>query len=710
MSAAPQPPALEEFTSAALTVRSGELFNPPGLTNFWGCVQAAFDVVAVQHVTFAPYSCGESTHGVLAVNDIAVRAAGQPIEFIWRPDRIERRASVDGFELASTTVMDVRAQTIAVELRVRNPAASPRTARLSLLTGEGVVRADRGWNTPYSPRECPAISTTPWDGTPPPESLRRNRISPCPEQDGILCESTGSQACLLQVTRPAPDRIEGRRLFFHWDLAPGETRALTYLLLIDSDENSARNDLRRTPEFEPLAARVAQEWRDEIRAAFTPGNQRFSGHLPILETSNTDLRALYLNAAITVLYFKREHPLAKFPRTYATLMPRYWVTTSFLNDWSLTALLLVLLDPVTVREMLYLWLRRGIGQHFGLEYVTGESTGNWYSCNDFAAVRLITTYLRVTGEVALLDELVDGHSLARHLVDATYAFVHRRGPSGLADFGDRNSLLEAVGTYEHEVASLNAANVWMLREVSQLVGGYLGSPLSAEEFRAEADRMVRAVQQLYVPGGHWACRQRDGTLVPVKHVWDFIHTLNFLAADLSPEQIAELVATFEREHRTPHWLAALSPLDEDAGFSLRPDHQWNGSYPGWVAFALGALTKAKRDDLVAAWLPGLARTAAQGPFSQAHFTEGYAPLLAGGARKAPTEWPYINDWTVLCAGAFLDVIVLDLFGVDFGYDQLTARPRLAQLDPRAALHHVRWHGQLHHIAASGQVTVEQPAA
>jgi hypothetical protein len=706
MTHAPRPPALEEFASATLTVRSGELFNPPGLTNFWGCVQVAFDLVAVQHVTFAPFSCGESTLGVLALNDVAVRAAGVPIEFTWRPDRVDRRAEVDGFQLTSTTVLGVRAQTVAVELRVHNPGRAARLARLRLLAGEGVVRADQGWNTPYSPRECPAISTTPWDGTPAPESLRRNRLSPTAERDGLVCESTGSEACLLQVTRPAPDRLEGRSFFFDWELASGETRSVTFLILVDSTLNAARRALARTPSSAELTAQSEGDWREEIVAAFQPGNTRFSGHLPILTTSNAHLRALYLNAAITVLCFKREHPLAKFRRTYTTLMPRYWVTTSFLNDWSLTALLLVLLDPSVVREMLFLWLRRGIGEHFGLDYVTGESTGNWYSCNDYAAVRLITTYLRVTGDHAALRQMVDGNSLARHLIDAALRYTQRRSASGLADYGDRNSLLEAVGSYEHEVASLNAANVWMLREVALVTADLLHEPAVGEDLRAKADQLAHAIQHLYAPGGSWNCRHRDGTLVSVKHVWDFIHTLNFLSADLSSTQVAELVATFEREHRTPHWLAALSPLDADAGFSVRPDHQWNGSYPGWVALSLAALTQAGREDLVAAWLPGLARTAAQGPFSQAHFTEAYAPLLAGGARKAPTEWPYINDWTVLCAGAFLDVIVLDLFGVDFGYDRLSARPRLAQIDPAAALHHLRWQKQLHRVDANGTLTVE----
>ncbi|HEY5551811.1 MAG TPA: hypothetical protein VIK52_07980 [Opitutaceae bacterium] len=273
--------------------------------------------------------------------------------------------------------------------------------------------------------------------------------------------------------------------------------------------------------------------------------------------------------------------------------------------------------------------------------------------------------------------------------------------SGLADYGDRNSLLEAVGTYEHEVASLNAANVWILRENAALLD-HLGDSAAAAAQRSEAASLVPKVQELYVAGGgYWNCRQPDGSLVPTRHVWDFIHTLNFLHSDLPAAQIDEMVAFFRRELMTPTWLAALSPLDEDAGFSLRPDHQWNGSYPGWAALALGALAKAGHDDLINEWLPGLARTAGQGPFSQAHFVESYAPTHAGGARKAPTEWPYINDWTVLCAGGFFDTVLLDFFGLDFGYETLTAAPRNGVLPADAVLHNVPHHGVLHRVDGNG---------
>lgn len=696
----PTPPPLEDFRSATLTHRAGEMFNPPGLTNFLGCLQTAPDILAIQHLTFAPYSTGESWLGALTLNECCLHTAGQPVEFSWRPDRVQRWMHSAGFDLRSTTVMGVREQTATVVLRLTNTTDLAQPARLRILTGEGVVHSVGGWKTPYSPRECPAISTTPWEGAPPSALLARNRQALTPDADGILYTSRTSPACCLQAASPRPDRITRRWLEFDWQLAPGESRELCLFIALGAEPAALLAQLaawRAAPGAAVAAAET--DWREELAAVFTPGNPRYSGHVPVLRTASADLRAIYLNAVITVVYFKREHPLSRHGRTYTTLMPRYWVTTSFINDWSLTALLLVMLDPVCVRRILELWLERDIHQHFGTEYVSGENAGNWYSCNDYAMARLITTYVRVTGDFGWLRHRVGARTVLDHLRGCATHYRTLAGPSGLADYGDRNSLLECVGTYTHEVASLNAANVWILRETATLLM-HLGETAEVAALLAEADALVPRVQQLYIAGGgYWNCRQPDGSLQPVRHVWDFIHTLNFLHADLPAAQVAEMLEFFRRELMTPSWLAALSPLDEDVGFSLRPDHQWNGSYPGWVALAAGALLKVGRGDLLGQWLPGLARSANQGPYCQAHFVENYAAPVEGGARKAPTEWPYITDWTVLCAGGFFDTILLDLFGLEFGYARLEQESRLGPLDPNAVLENVPYQGRLHRITA-----------
>jgi len=691
-------PTPDEFRSAKMEARAGELFNPPGLSNFFGCLQTADDVLAIQHLTFAPYSMGEARLGVLAVNGCSLRASGLPVEYEWRPDRVTRRMRVGAIALESITVMGVREQSATVELRVTNTTSSPGPAHLRIQCGEGVIHSINNWKTPYSPRECPAISTTPWEGTPPPETLVRNHREPLPSGDGILHTSKTSVACAVQAASPAPDRVERAWLCFDWSLAAGETRALYFFAALGAtppDVLPLLDAWRRDPAAAIAAA--SADWTAEIEAVFTPGNTRYSGHLPLLETGDASLRALYLNAVIAAVYFKREHPLSAHGRVYTTLLPRYWIAISVINDWSLTALLLVMLDPECVRKQIELWLERDIYKIFGTEYVSGSNVGNWYSCNDYGMVRLITTWLRVTGRMDWLQTRAGGLTIREHLVCMAGHWRELDCGHGLADYGDRNSLLEAVGSYEHEVASLNAANVWMLREVALLLE-HLGDARDAAQLRAEAAALIPEIQKLYVKGGgYWHCRQPDGSLVPARHIWDFIHVLNFLHEDLPDWQVAEMVDFFERELMTPHWLAALSPLDEDAGFSLRPDHQWNGSYPAWVALAAAALVRTNRVELLRKWLPGLARTAAQGPLSQAHLVENFAPLSGGGARKAPTEWPYITDWTVICAGSFFDFIVGDVFGFNPGYDasapaQSAPRPGLA--GPQATLRNVPCRGKL----------------
>ncbi len=100
----PALPQLDEFRSATLLYRTGDKFNPPALTNFYGCLQAAPDILAVQHLTFPPYSTGESWLGALTLNGCCLHTSGQPIEFRWRPDRIERAMQHGGVHLSSTTV------------------------------------------------------------------------------------------------------------------------------------------------------------------------------------------------------------------------------------------------------------------------------------------------------------------------------------------------------------------------------------------------------------------------------------------------------------------------------------------------------------------------------------------------------------------------------------------------------------------------------
>jgi hypothetical protein len=104
------------------------------------------------------------------------------------------------------------------------------------------------------------------------------------------------------------------------------------------------------------------------------------------------------------------------------------------------------------------------------------------------------------------------------------------------------------------------------------------------------------------------------------------------------------------------------------------------------------------------WLPGLARTANQGPPGQAHFVEEAQPLLSGGARKAPPQLPYINDWACSSSGAYVALVIESLFGAAPGLDGLgEVHGCVDRIDPTAVLRGLRVGDRLVDVHADGTV-------
>jgi hypothetical protein len=318
--------------------------------------------------------------------------------------------------------------------------------------------------------------------------------------------------------------------------------------------------------------------------------------------------------------------------------------------------------------------------------------------------RMAREYLRWTGDHAWLDKEVGGQKVVDRLV--TYAEHWRKldtNKHGLADYGGVSNLLEAVSSYVHEVAGLNAANVYNLRFVANVIE-YRGDTAKAEALRAEALQLSRKVLELYVPGkGIWRCRLPDGSMNEVHHCYDFGTVLITIGDTLSRQTKAEMVQFFREELQTPMWMRALSTRDLDVTFSIRPDHQWTGAYTAWPALALSALYVAGEGDVAFRWIKGLAETAKQGPIAQAHFAEtAVAPEAGGGARKAPSDQPYINDWACVSGCAYLEPVVENIFGIRAGlFGKIEAQPAFGMFDARAELRNINYQGKTYTATKQG---------
>src|SRR5690606_1398163 len=93
-------------------------------------------------------------------------------------------------------------------------------------------------------------------------------------------------------------------------------------------------------------------WEAEWRAAFDAGSERFSGHLPVLESVEPAVERLYYMGALTLLYCKRtagwggraETYVTGFPSSLGTF-PHTWV---FPWDTMMVSGVLSLLDPLAI--------------------------------------------------------------------------------------------------------------------------------------------------------------------------------------------------------------------------------------------------------------------------------------------------------------------------------------------------------------------------
>jgi hypothetical protein len=683
-------PTVTDLRSDTLEHRFGDLWNPPGLTNFLGCAQADLDPVAVRSISFPPLATGDLVTGTLFLDDRLFTALGVPLSTTWQPDRVERLAWWDGLSVSTTTVVPVGRTAVLVRLSITNWTDEGRVLPVRLALRSAVTKHLARWTEP----------------SPPCEDDNEVRLD---EQRGAqVWTARGSDAVMVQGGFPLADTVDEHGLRWSTVLPAAGTWTADFVLALGEDEETALacyDVLARDGAGE--IARCEQMWDAELEAVFTPGNDRYSGSLPVLETTDPALRRLWLSGVVGVVYFKRDNPYSVMGRTYDTLMPRYWQSLTFLWDYSLSAQVHALLDPDVMRRYLEKWITTDVHTHMGTEWLTGEPVGMWYAVNDYAMVQTIDAYLRATGDIEWLNRQLPGPggrplSVVAHIDRFACSWRRFRSESGLANYGGIGNLLECVSTYVNEVASLNAANVWMLRRAAE-VARFLGDELAASWYEAEADVLVVDLQQLYADGaGHWYARQPDGRKVPVRHCYDFSTVAATVAEDLHQKQREEMVDFFVRELQTPTWMRALSDRDTDASFSVRPDHQWTGAYPAWPPNAAAALYRFGRADLASHWLHGLARSANQGPFGQSHFADGVLAPESGGALKAPAELPWINDWTCSSNGAWVALVLGSVFGVQVGLDGgVTASPQLEGLDPHARLVGLRIQGRTWDVDATG---------
>jgi len=692
-------PKPADLASDRLVHHFRDLFSPPAAQNESGYLQATKSVSGITAISFPPFICCGAPEtpfspGNLITCEVFLNgriltsypAPAGEVAYTWFPHRILRETVAEGIRFRTHTFLPAKQRAAAELIELTNESHQRREISLGFDLRAGVtVKREKPWF---------ADSAAEAD----------NKLTSSESHGCVIFEAQHSRAVSIQGVAPHPARIEqGRMLVYDFALNPGESRTFNYLNLLGEERDATLNTYdQQQANFEGLLEENEARFSNVLRSAFTPGNSEFSGHLPQLATRNRELWKLYYAGFTNLLVNRRDSPESIYGPTYVTI-PRACPTLSFIWDAMLTSLSLSLLDPQALRRLIDNWLVQDMHAHLATDYLTGQGVGPWYAVNDMGILRCAHGYLRVTGDFAWLDKTIEGKTVLQHLVDhALYWKKLDKFGHGLADYGNLDDLLEVVSTWVHEVPAMNAGNVYGMRFAASLLERR-GNPRAAL-LRSEASELAARINRLlYVEGkGWWKCGQPDGTFNEVRHCYDLLTVLDTMFEDLSEKQKTEMSHFFWSELHTPLWMHALSPGDVDATWNLRADHSWLGAYTAWPSMTAKGLYRIDSPAKVTAWVKGLAKSANQGPFGQAHIAETIFPTENGGAFKCPLEQPYGNDWCCVSGGSFMDLVIDSIFGADLTlYDGVQVKPRLADFDSAAELRNLHYQGKNYVVSSRG---------
>lgn len=653
----PGPPDIDSLAGDWLEPPDEEAFALPTLANPHGMVQVAWGPTGIQNWIVPPTGAPGPTAQLYVWSDEGARPV--PLEgtrYRWWPYRVERDHPV----VASMTTLHEDGA-VSEELTFHRPG------RYLLVFG-GFTRTwsfTDYWNLP--PEDVPQFSLV-WDS------------------GSILMQDTKTFGCSRFVPDSRPKMVRAfRRRDDLWAGRETSGRGRYIGLEFDVVEGdrlrwAAAQGVSKTvaPISEPGSGR--ERWSSLWEAAFTPGNNEFSGHLPALDFGDAELNRLYYMSTLACLYSLRvaleQPPEARFAtggqaiwadaarplaRAYTWGGSEGAPTTSFLWETQLQAAVLARLDPDTLRAQLEAFLRADMGSHWGVDMLTGRGVGMWYGVNDGAIINACADYVRHSGDVAWLGHTVEGVAVRDHLLHHLQRLDEPSEGGPLTDFGTAENILECVGSYEHRIASFNAMSAWCHRYAADVL-----DPGHAKKHRERAEAIETAVRQLLHPAGYFTCEGPDGAR-EVRTCLDFIYVGRFMGDRLAPQERASMLAFFKRELETSDWMRALS-LEDGNAFTrelpyfqtFRADHQASGSYDGWPGWAAAVRMSFGDETATLAWLKRMSAVTREGPFGQAHWT---GLTYEDGTRPAVKADFFNGNCSLESCGVTLAGTLLDLVGL-----------------------------------------------
>jgi hypothetical protein len=592
----------------------------------------------------------------------AISLDGQPVfcdESRWYPYQLRTRTQAGTLDIQSTIRMVFANNGVLTRIALTNQSelSVTRTLEMNLQFGQAI--------------SCPDAHTVVLPGS----LIRVYGFTIAPDE---FMATNGTTLAQWKISLP-----------------PHAGQVISSAMAMEKTQKTALENANRWGgDFAATFAQAKTDWENRWRDVFTPGNSTYSGCLPILETDDQAMRQLYYLSIASLLETERDNfPLLK--KSFVGATPEWCRDTGYFWDLSLTSLPYALLNPAAMKNEIRHWLAIDWQTCNSINLSDGSKAGFWYAVNPYAYFLTIDRYLTVTGDFAFLSETINGKAVFDYLDELAMDWKRLVPMNGkLADIGGNSwNMLEAPPDYIHTVASLNAANIWMMRRLADYESRR-GNAARAAELRNEAAAQLPELLKLYNPKtGSWNVLYPDGRQIDSRHVYDFLTVGTTISDDLNPTIRTGMMNFVDRELMTETWMRAMSRQDPSAFDSDRSDHGPAGSYSGWPAKSGQAAAELGHFDKALNMFRRF-RGAFDSAIPQAielTQVEGKDALQARVSTRAGASFAEVS-------GSFAEVIINTFFGFRPAPDGKAALwvPQTPRgIDGR--LRHIRWNGESYTI-------------
>ncbi|MHC5541094.1 MGH1-like glycoside hydrolase domain-containing protein, partial [Singulisphaera rosea] len=437
-------------------------------------------------------------------------------------------------------------------------------------------------------------------------------------------------------------------------------------------------------------ASAAERALEATRTAYADRLAGLFAKLPRLRSSSQALDQFYNRSLVPLLMNRWDVAEFALHPYYATGSVNGGCVGNYLWDFGGNWEIFPLYDPEATKSHIKQFLAVDITKHFAFEPITGKAWGPWYPVNQEKIVGLIYFYVKHTGDLAFLKEVVDGKTILDHAV-ANALFGDDPGkPVRLIDYGPSNSHLELRRgiPYNHVMPDLNGRRYDSYVRAAELAE-LAGTPMPPLRERASALKAVLK-QQLWDQKAKWFAFQDDKGRKDLRYTVQVFKL--FSSEVLDAEQEAGLLTHLrdEREFMAEYGLESMAKTDL-AYDPVDYDNGGGGCFTAFPAQVAERLYKAGHPRESSDILKRILWWGERTPY--------------WGDSFAANEIQYRRDTPLQCtidAAAAAQCIIFGMFGVraEFNGD-LRINPTPASFAPKMELNGLRLRGHVLDIRVDG---------